>query len=99
MTLNKGRPIWTKETSNLLHPQKNVRYFNYTLIFITMTISISQGLVMLYSFRFALSAELNQGVIASIFGTAPAFSAIMAYFMFSEKLKRFHMIGMVLMFI
>ena len=64
-----------------------------------MLISIAYAVAMLYSFRFALSAELNQGVIASLFSMAPAFSAMIAYFMFSEKLKRFHVVGMILMFL
>mmetsp|Transcript_8858 Transcript_8858/g.7835 ORF Transcript_8858/g.7835 Transcript_8858/m.7835 type:complete len:206 (+) Transcript_8858:491-1108(+) len=40
---------------------------------------------------------MNQGIITSLFGLSSIFSAAIAYFIFGDKLKIYHVIGMIMM--
>lgn len=46
---------------------------------------------------FATKADINVGVITSIWSINPLFLAVMDYFIFQESLKYYHLVGTIFM--
>ena len=55
------------------------------------------SLVVLYSLQVAIRAEINQGVLTSIYALYPVFMAISGKFIFHESIKWQHYIGILFM--
>ena len=55
------------------------------------------GIVYIYALNAALLAEINQGVITSLFTLNSVFSGIIFFFVYSEKLKLYIIFGMLLL--
>ncbi|CAI2364227.1 unnamed protein product [Moneuplotes crassus] len=53
-------------------------------------IMISISCCVYFTFRCALYADINQGILTSIFGLSSLISAVLAYFMFGDRLKKYH---------
>mmetsp|Transcript_25254 Transcript_25254/g.28004 ORF Transcript_25254/g.28004 Transcript_25254/m.28004 type:complete len:233 (+) Transcript_25254:369-1067(+) len=60
-------------------------------------INSAAGFALVYAFHCAKYGNLNLGILTSLFGLSSIFSAIMAYFIFGDKLKMYHIIGMIMM--
>ena len=83
--------FWSWEKSNFRNP--NTGGFNWTNFFgalLYCIIIFTGGTLLLYTFQFALYGNMNQGIITSLFGLSSIFSAVMAYYLFGDKLKSFH---------
>mmetsp|Transcript_20274 Transcript_20274/g.17954 ORF Transcript_20274/g.17954 Transcript_20274/m.17954 type:complete len:347 (+) Transcript_20274:21-1061(+) len=63
-------------------------------VLLSITSTFLGGVSVIYSFKFALEASTNQGVISSIFGLTPFVVAVLFYFVFKEYLKISHIVGM-----
>jgi len=61
--------------------------------------SFISGISVIYSFKFALEANTNQGIISSIYGLTPFIAAVLFYFNFGEWLKVSQILGMFFMVI
>mmetsp|Transcript_22575 Transcript_22575/g.22406 ORF Transcript_22575/g.22406 Transcript_22575/m.22406 type:complete len:246 (+) Transcript_22575:382-1119(+) len=61
------------------------------------TIKILAGWGVIISFKYALYAQVNQGAITTIYNLSGIYVAMISWFVFNEKLNRFHLIGMFLL--
>jgi len=52
------------------------------------------GIFVVYAFKFAGLAGINQGIISSIFGFSPIMAAIIFYIMFRDRLNAYQIVGM-----
>lgn len=87
----KGESYWTWQTSNFRNPRTNGFYWtNFIGLVIYVTINIAAGFSVVYTFKFALDGNLNQGILTCLFGLSAIFSAVIAYFVFGEHLKGAH---------
>mmetsp|Transcript_10352 Transcript_10352/g.11809 ORF Transcript_10352/g.11809 Transcript_10352/m.11809 type:complete len:161 (+) Transcript_10352:206-688(+) len=94
----KGATFWSWEKSNFRHPHTNGVYWpNVIGIIWYLIIVFIGGTCVVYTFQFCIYGNINQGIITSLFGLSSIFSAIMAYFLFGDKLKIYHVAGMILM--
>ena len=97
--LYKNEHIWTWKESNYRHPEGGLNNFNILMLALYTLANIVAYTLVVFWFKFALTAEINQGIITSIFGLVSFFSAVGAYIVFKEKLKRSYLIGMIFMII
>mmetsp|Transcript_26036 Transcript_26036/g.23054 ORF Transcript_26036/g.23054 Transcript_26036/m.23054 type:complete len:301 (+) Transcript_26036:263-1165(+) len=94
----KGATFWSWEKSNFRNPHTNGVYWpNVIGIIWYLIIVFIGGTCVVYTFQFCIYGNINQGIITSLFGLSSIFSAIMAYFLFGDKLKIYHVAGMILM--
>lgn len=79
-------------------PQSQKQYrFNWkNFLIMALTQSLTQFLsvfLVLYAFKFALMADMNQGCVPSIFAVNGIYTAIVFYFSFGEKISISKIIG------
>ena len=99
MKYRNNEAIWTWEESYFRHPKGGLNKFNITIILLYALYNMIVGIFLVFCFKFALDADINQGILSSLFGLTAFFSAVGAYFLFNEKLKAAHIIGMSLMLV
>jgi len=89
--LSKGTTVWSWEESNYCHPETKSIYWPNVVgaIFYTL-INCAAGFTVVFTFEFATYGNMNQGILTSLFGLSSIFSAVMAYFVFGDKLKAYH---------
>ncbi|CAI2371812.1 unnamed protein product [Moneuplotes crassus] len=93
----KKKQIWTWEDSNFRNNQTGgFHWKNLAGILIYCLVVILTALCINLTFRFALYADINQGILTSIFGVSALISAVLAYFLFGDKLKNYHIFGMIM---
>ena len=86
-----GTKFWTWEESNFRNPETNGFYWqNLFGLILYSAINISSGFAVVFCFQFAIYGDINQGILTSLFGLSSIFSAVLAYFIFGEKLKLTH---------
>ena len=93
------KAIWSWKESYFRHPKGGLNKFNITIIFCYVLNNIIVGSILVFCFKFALDANINQGILTTLFGLTAFFSALGAYFLFNERLKVAHIIGMSLMLV
>ena len=59
--------------------------------------SVVGAYFMILSFKYALYAEMNQGVITTLFSFTSVFLSFFAWIIFREKINIYHIIGMAAM--
>ena len=89
-----NEPIWTWEESYFRHPKGGLNKFNTAMILSYAAYNMITLVFLVFCFKFALDANLNQGILSTLFGLTAFFSAVASYFLFNEKLKLAHIIGM-----
>ncbi|CAI2374271.1 unnamed protein product [Moneuplotes crassus] len=68
------------------------------LIVITdVILLILGGFAIVFAFEYCLYADLNQGILTTMFSFGSVFTLILAYFIFNEKTKVYHLIGVALL--
>ena len=86
-----GNSLWEWRKSNFRNPSTGGFYWHNFLGWIVYTIIMTwAGFVIVYAFKFATFGNMNKGSLTSLFGLSSIFSAIIAYFLFGDKLKGFH---------
>ena len=93
----KNEAIWTWEESYFRHPKGGLNKFNTAIIVSYTAYNMLIRIILVFCFNFALVADINQGILTTLFGLTAFFSAWAAYFLFNERLKIAHIIGMILM--
>ncbi|CAI2368585.1 unnamed protein product [Moneuplotes crassus] len=83
-------PFWDPDTEKF-------RWAAVLAILMDSVTKISGGLTAILSFKYALYAEINQGAITTVFSISSIFVAMISFFIFGEKLTKFHLIGMFLL--
>mmetsp|Transcript_31883 Transcript_31883/g.28232 ORF Transcript_31883/g.28232 Transcript_31883/m.28232 type:complete len:134 (+) Transcript_31883:203-604(+) len=91
--------FWNWENSGFRDPETNqFRWIAVFAIILDAFIKVTAGWMVIESFKYALYAGINQGAITTIFALSGIYVAIISWFLFDEKLNKFHMIGMFLLF-
>ena len=86
-----NKPFWRWENSNFRNPATGgLNWANIAGLLIYTLISICGGFAVIFTFKFALEGDINQGIITTLFGLSAIFSAILAYVIFGERLKVAH---------
>lgn len=89
---------WKWENSSFRHPRTGkFRFSAAWAVVMDATIKVLAGWLVIICFKYALYAGLNQGVITTIFTLSGIYVAIISWFMFNEKLDKFHITGMLLL--
>lgn len=101
--------LWSKEDSNYyiteyyLGREDEKRYkINFKLvrlIFIRYVCSIVANINIVFLFRTAILSGVNSSIIISLFSATSVITSIMFYFIFGERLKKQHLIGILFMII
>lgn len=90
--LKQGRSWWTSQDyvvdGQIQWPRVNAFLLYCFLFFLIQNLAV----VTLY---FAERAQINSGTISTIWNACPLFTAIMDLIMFNQKMKYYHIIGMV----
>ncbi|CAI2367431.1 unnamed protein product [Moneuplotes crassus] len=93
-----GKTYWSWESCNFRDQETDgihwIKVFGtvvYTLI------NVIQGFLVVFTFQFATYANMNQGILTSLFSFSAIFSALLAYFIFQDRLRIWHGIGIVFM--
>lgn len=85
---------WSKETSIYFHHETGK--FNWTKALGPLLRGCVQILIffsVVFTMQYAYLAQVNQGVISSLFTTSIVFSAIIFYFKYDEVLSMRHVVG------
>jgi drug/metabolite transporter (DMT)-like permease len=72
--------------------------FNYYYIVAVIIDSVAafvSGILIIFTFRYALLSGLNQGVMTSMFSLTSIYVALISYWLWDEKLHIFHLYGMI----
>lgn len=86
---------WNWENSGFRdHKTDKFKWRAVLAIMLDVVIKIVSGWMVILSFKYALYAGVNQGAITTLFTLTGIYVAIISWFMFDEKLNRFHIIGM-----
>ena len=90
-SLYQGTTFWSWEKSNFRNPSTGGFYWiNLFGAVIYALINCVAGFLVVFTFQFAIYGNINQGILTSLFGLSSIFSAVIAYFVYSEKLKIYH---------
>ena len=91
--------FWNWENSGFRDPETDQFRFTAVLaVILDAFIKVTAGWMVIVSFKYALYAGVNQGAITTIFALSGIYVAVISWFLFEEKLNKFHMIGMFLLF-
>lgn len=91
------KKIWTWKKSSFRFPTGGLNCYN-TMICILYTINqLWAAILVVLCYYFSENANINQGIISSLFGLSGLFSAVGANIFFNEKLRKAHYIGIGLM--
>ncbi|CAI2372023.1 unnamed protein product [Moneuplotes crassus] len=91
----KGETYWSWQKSNFRDIETGKFHWkNLTGVLLYSAIILCAGFSVYFTFSFALYADINQGILTSLFGMAAVYSAIFAYFLFGDRLKIYHVVGM-----
>ncbi|CAI2364831.1 unnamed protein product [Moneuplotes crassus] len=95
-----GKKYLTWQDSNFRNPETGkFCWKRFSAIFLYSAIILVSGYFLLYTFQFGTYGNMNHGILTSLFGLSAIFSAVLAYFLFGDRLKIFHVIGIILMLI
>ena len=90
--------FWNWKNSPFRDPDTDkFRWSPVWAVILDTIIKVSAGYFVIVSFKYAMYAGINQGVITTIFTLSAIYVALISWFMFNEKLNRFHIIGMLLL--
>jgi drug/metabolite transporter (DMT)-like permease len=90
--------FWNWENSSFRDPATDrFRWNSVFAVILDAVIKVTAGWLVIISFKYALYAGINQGVITTIFTLSAIYVAFISWFMFNEKLNRFHVVGMLLL--
>jgi drug/metabolite transporter (DMT)-like permease len=90
--------FWNWENSGFRDPRTDTfRWKAVWAVLLDVVIKVVAGWLVIISFKYALYAGINQGVITTVFTLSSIYVAIMSWFLFDEKLNRFHIVGMLLL--
>jgi len=90
--------FWNWENSGFRDPKTDQFRWNAVFaVFLDAVIKVTAGYLVILSFKYALYAGINQGAITTLFSLSGIYVAIIGWFLFHEKLNRFHLIGMALL--
>ena len=99
-----GRFIYIKHTTGKFWNWKNsgfrdpdtdkFRFKSVLAILLDAFIKVIAGYLVILSFKYALYANVNQGAISTIFSLSSVYVSVISWFLFDEKLNRFHITGM-----
>mmetsp|Transcript_15487 Transcript_15487/g.13521 ORF Transcript_15487/g.13521 Transcript_15487/m.13521 type:complete len:249 (+) Transcript_15487:205-951(+) len=95
-----NKPFWKWEDSPFRNPETggfHWKSLSGNLIYAVM--NIISGFTVVWCFQFAVYGNMSQGILAALFGLSSIFSAILSYYIFGDKLKNYHIIGMILMLV
>jgi drug/metabolite transporter (DMT)-like permease len=67
------------------------------MIWLDAVVAIFSVLFSVLTFKYCTDANLNPGVITSLFALSSVFLLILAYFTFGEKMTKLHFVGIILM--
>mmetsp|Transcript_18623 Transcript_18623/g.16493 ORF Transcript_18623/g.16493 Transcript_18623/m.16493 type:complete len:371 (+) Transcript_18623:56-1168(+) len=99
-SIRHGKSFWRWQDSNFCNPETGGFYWtNFFGACIYTLINCAAGFGVIFTFQYALYGNMNQGILTSLFGLSSIFSAILAYYAFGDRLKIFHVLGMILMLI
>ena len=73
---------------------KRLSYCSIAAVLFDSILSVFGGMTLFWSFQYALYADLNQGVITTIFAFTSILLAGSAYVFFGERLTSYHIVGM-----
>ena len=90
--------FWNWKNSSFRDPATDrFRWRSVFAVILDAIIKVTAGWLVIISFKYALYAGINQGVITTIFTLSAIYVAFISWFMFNEKLNKFHIIGMLLL--
>ena len=90
-SLLKKSEFYNWKKSNFRKSQNGEFYWTNLLgAFLYTAINSAAGFALVYAFQFAKYGNMNQGILTSLFGLSSIFSAILAYYIFGDKLKFYH---------
>ena len=90
--------FWNWRNSSFRDPETDTfRWRSVFAVILDAIIKVTAGWLVIISFKYALYAGINQGVITTIFTLSAIYVAIISWFVFNEKLNKFHVIGMLLL--
>ena len=95
---NKTGNYWNWENSGFRDPRTDT--FRWRAVFAVLldaVVKVIAGWLVIISFKYALYAGINQGAITTIFTLSGIYVAIVSWFLFNEKLNKFHIMGMLLL--
>jgi len=91
---------WNWENSGFRDPKTDdFRWKAVFAVLLDVVIKVLAGWLVIISFKYALYAGINQGAITTIFTLSSIYVAIISWFLFNEKLNKFHIIGMLLLIV
>ena len=97
------RRIWSFYDNDWVWKNHDGTYYFWSSAFFSIILSgvlnFSLASIIVVSFRTALYAGINQGVISSVFIVSALSTAILAYLILKEKMNISHYIGMALLII
>ena len=87
--------FWNWENSGFRDPiTDKFRWSAVIAVVLDAIIKVLAGWCVIISFKYALYAGINQGAITTIYAMSSIYVAFISWFVFSEKLNKFHIIGM-----
>lgn len=90
--------FWNWENSSFRDPRTDdFRWKAVFAVLLDAVIKVTAGWLVIISFKYALYAGVNQGAITTVFTMSGIYVAIISWFLFDEKLNKFHIIGMMLL--
>ena len=90
--------FWNRENSGFIDSRTDTfRWKAVFAVLLDVFIKVTAGWMVIISFKYALYAGINQGAITTIFALSAIYVAIISWFLFDEKLNRFHILGMILL--
>ena len=93
-----GRWTRTKKSAWIKEENGSVRWISLVPLFVSVACNVGVTIVMTYAWNFAAQAGLNPGLISSLFCFSSIFNIVVFYCAFGEKVSKFHLIGVALMF-
>lgn len=86
-----GKNYGSWEHSNFRNSETGgFHWFNFFGVIWYIINLILSGVLVIFAYKYAILADINQGILSTLFALAALFSAIIAYFVFGEKLKLVH---------
>lgn len=86
-----NKTFWRWKDSNFRNPRTNgFHWLNFIGLCVYSINTILAGFAVVFTFKFAMLADMNQGILTTLFGLAAIFSSIIAYFIFGDRLKVSH---------
>mmetsp|Transcript_14376 Transcript_14376/g.16066 ORF Transcript_14376/g.16066 Transcript_14376/m.16066 type:complete len:152 (-) Transcript_14376:397-852(-) len=88
--------IWSKKKSPFFDPRTHkFRIRSVLAIIMDGVFKVSGGYLTIQTFKSSLEANINQGAITTIFSLSSILVAIGSFFIFKEKMTKYHLVGMI----